>query len=254
MRYRDYHLHSEFSFDSTEKIENICEKAVREGIEEIVFTDHVEFCTEDAKDVPDFDRREEILAQCRKRYGNRLSIRSGVEMGQPQRDPEKEKRIFDAYHFDFVIESIHIVGDTGRPSRFEFTEENYHAYFAQYFKELRELAEKCRFDVVGHVTFPFRYVPQDLLRKYPIEDFKDEFISVFKAIVERGKKIEINTSGLRTALKAPMPDQKIVRWYKECGGEYVTIGSDGHSVRSAFSGLDIGYKLAESEDIMIWSI
>ena len=254
MRYRDYHLHSEFSFDSTEKIENVCEKAVREGIEEIVFTDHVEFCTEDAKDVPDFGRREEILEQCRKRYGNRLSIRSGVEMGQPQRDPEKEKRIFEAYHFDFVIASIHIVGNTGRPSRFEFTEDNYHAYFAQYFKELRELAEKCRYDVVGHVTFPFRYVPTELLQKYPIESFEEEFRSVFKIIAGRGKGIEINTSGLRTALKAPMPDLELVKWFKECGGSYVTVGSDGHSIRSAFFGLKQGYGVAKNAGLPVWTL
>lgn len=254
MCFCDYHLHSEFSFDSTEKIENICEKAVREGIEEIVLTDHVEFCTEDAAEIPDFSRREEILNKCRKRYGDQLTIRSGVEMGQPQRDPEKEKRIFEEYKFDFVIASIHIIGDTGRPSRFEFTEDNYLNYFRRYFEELRELADRCSYDVVGHVTFPFRYVPAELVQKYPIDSFEEEFRSVFKIIAGRGKGIEINTSGLRTALKAPMPELKLVKWFKECGGTYVTVGSDGHSVRSAFLGLDKGYETAAQAELAVWRI
>ena len=245
MEYCDYHLHSEFSFDSTETIDNICRKAIEMKIREIVLTDHVEFGTEDGNVWPDFNKREMVLEQCRKQYGTKLQIKSGVETGQPQRNLLLEKKFFEDNKFDFVISSIHVVGDTGRPSKYEFTEQNYFSYFEQYFAESKELADKGNYDVVGHVTFPFRYVPVEILQKYPIELFKKDYMELFEIIAGRNKGIEINTSGLRTNLQATMPSLEIVKWFKECGGRIVTIGSDGHSVRSAFSGLEEGYRVLQ---------
>lgn len=243
MRYRDYHLHSEFSFDSTEQIENICKKAIEENISEIVLTDHMEFQTENIDKWPDFELRDQALERCRKLYGKFLSIRSGVEVGQPQRDLTKEKRALEKHNFDFVIASIHKVGNIGTLSSISFTEENYTEYIRKYLEESKEMARQCDYDVIGHVTFPFRYVPESLLKKYPIESFKDEYLELFTLIAERGKGIEVNTSGLRTCLHATMPSVQLVRWFKECGGKNITVGSDGHSIRSAFSGLETGYQV-----------
>ena len=243
MKYGDYHLHSEFSFDSTETIDNICKKAIEMKIPEIVLTDHVEFGAEDGNAWPDFQKREMVLEQCKKQYGNKLCIKSGVETGQPQKDLRLEKQFFENNKFDFVIASIHVVGNTGRPSRYECTEQNYMPYFEQYFAESKELAKKCNYDVVGHVTFPFRYVPMELLQKYPIESFKKDYMELFDIIAGRNKGIEINTSGLRTNLQDTMPSLELVKWFKECGGRIVTVGSDGHSARSAFSGLEEGYRV-----------
>ena len=36
---------------------------------------------------------------------------------------------------------------------------------------------------------------------------------------------------------------ELLRLYRELGGEIVTVGSDGHSCRSAFSGLETGYQV-----------
>lgn len=246
MKYCDYHLHTEFSFDSREKMEKVCEAAIEQGIQEIVFTEHVEFAAEDASDWPDFVVREEKLKKCRNKYGDRLIIRAGMESGQPQKDMVAEKEFFKQNQFDFVIGSVHIVADTGRPSKFPFCEENYQWYFQQYFKDSMELAQKCDYDVMGHVTFPFRYVPEQLLVKYPIETFREEYFELFEIIVGRDKGIEINTSGLRTPLKETMPSLQLVKWFRECGGKIVTVGSDGHSARSAFSGIEQGFDVLKA--------
>ena len=39
----DYHIHSEYSDDSEEKMETIIESAVSKNINEICFTDHVDY-------------------------------------------------------------------------------------------------------------------------------------------------------------------------------------------------------------------
>ena len=91
----DYHLHSEFSFDSTEKIENICKKAVEEGISEVAITDHAELPLCENAPWPDFERREEVVKNCSEQYENKLQIRKGVEIGQPWRSRELDKKITD---------------------------------------------------------------------------------------------------------------------------------------------------------------
>ena len=81
----DYHLHSEFSFDSSESIENICKKAIAEGISEIAITDHAEIPLRENAPWPDFEKRSEVIRACARKYGKELTIREGVEIGQPWR-------------------------------------------------------------------------------------------------------------------------------------------------------------------------
>ena len=41
--YADYHIHSEFSDDSREPMENQVRRAIELGLEEICFTEHVDY-------------------------------------------------------------------------------------------------------------------------------------------------------------------------------------------------------------------
>ena len=47
-------------------------------------------------------------------------------------------------------------------------------------------------------------------------------------LAERGKALEINTSGLRGPIGETSPTLKYVKRFRELGGEYVTLGSDAH--------------------------
>lgn len=247
MGYRDYHLHTKFSFDSREEPENTCRKAVELGLEEICFTEHFEFGADDAP-WTDIGRWNEEIDRCRELFAGKLIILQGIEAGQPQKEADRAKKLMDSlsYRLDFVIGSIHICGNNGRPSKFGFTKESYKEYFKNYFEDAKELAVTGDFDVMAHLTFPFRYVSEDILREYPIYGFESDFREIFDILISRGKGIEINTSGLRTGLASTMPDEQIVSWYRQQGGQILTIGSDGHSAKSAGSGIVDGYKVAEN--------
>lgn len=244
MKLSDYHLHSCYSFDSDQAMEPVCKRAVELGVGKICFTDHVEFGVKDAS-VPDFVKREEEIGTLREKYRGRLEILSGVEIGQAYADTESCAALLERNEFDLVISSVHTVMGSIRPSKFDFTRENYIKCFEKYFDDLNILAEKTEYDVVAHVTFPFRYVPDELLREYPIKMWENRFKEVFKTVVNRNRVIEINTSGYRTKLKDAMPSFEVLNWYKECGGTKVRVGSDGHSINSAFSYLEEGYLLAK---------
>jgi histidinol-phosphatase (PHP family) len=91
------------------------------------------------------------------------------------------------------------------------------------------LACEGDFDVLGHLDL----VKRDA-RKFgkPYDGpgpYADMIRTALRAIVERGKGIEINTSPLRKGLTEPCPSLDILRWYRELGGEVLTLGSDAHT-------------------------
>ena len=239
----DYHLHSEFSFDSSEKIEAICEKAVQSGIREIAITDHAEFPVRDSAPWPDFRRRAEVLDFCRTRFGENLIIRSGVEAGQSWHCdcPGKE---WSGENLDFVLASVHELDGYPDPRTYAYTPENTSDFIHTYLLQMTAMAEKCDYDVLGHVTYLFRFIPEEIVRAIPPESFMDEYEAFFRTVLSRGKGIEVNCSGLRMpSIGKTLPSLELLRLYRELGGEIVTVGSDGHSCRSAFSGLETGYQV-----------
>jgi len=238
----DYHLHTKFSFDSRQELKELCDKAVHEGIQQICFTDHVELGLENENQVPDFYEREIEIEQCRNLFP-KIEILSGAEIGQPHKNINYVKELLQQHPLDLVIASVHTVSEKGNPSKFGFTAENCKEFLNQYLEDLKDVASNCDYDVMGHVTLPFRYIPQELREQFPIEIFRKEYMELFEIIVQREKGIEINTSGLRTVMEETLPNALVLQWYKDCGGRIITIGSDGHSVYSAFSGLETGYHM-----------
>ncbi len=242
MYYCDYHLHSEYSFDSQEKIENICEKAVQLRICEVAITDHVEFPVREDAPWPDFQRRGEIIKELREKYGKSLSILSGIESGQPWRDLQKEHSLMETVQPDFVIASVHDLDGYPLPREYRFTKENTGDFIRAYIQQMTEMAEKCDYDVLGHVTYLFRFIPAELAERFAPEKFFEEYSDLFRVIIERDKGIEINCSGLRMpVIGKTLPSPELLCLYKSMGGKIVTVGSDGHSCRSAFSGIETGY-------------
>ena len=241
----DYHLHSEFSFDSSEKIENICKKAVEEGISEVAITDHAELPLSENSPWPDFERREEVIRGCSERYKNKLKIRKGVEIGQPWRSRELEKKITDL-HPDFIIASVHELDGFPNPREIKYTEDTIPIVVKAYLEQMIGMAEKCDYDVLGHVTYLFRFFPENLADRFKPESFIGLYERLFLAVISRGKGIEVNCSGLRMpAVRNFLPSPQLLQLFRELGGKTITVGSDGHSCRSAFSGIREGYRALE---------
>src|SRR5699024_10761328 len=58
------------------------------------------------------------------------------------------------------------------------------------------------------------------------ENFHEMLEQIFKVIIAQGKGIEVNTSGYHYGLDHAMPSEDMLRLYKDCGGEMITLGSD----------------------------
>ena len=73
-------------------------------------------------------------------------------------------------------------------------------------------------------------------------DLLDE---ILRTLAQRGKALEINTSGLRQEGGFTMPDFDTVKRFRELGGELLSIGSDAHTVPHLGIGLETAHQMAK---------
>jgi len=234
----DYHCHSNLSPDGNETISEMAAAAIAAGIDELCVTDHYDI-GKHADPAYRHDLREAVtqIDAARERYGGKIILRLGVELGQATHDTAKSEEIVSTPELDFIIGSIHNMHNTTDFYYLSYRNEaNCRALLERYFDELLELCEWGRFDVLGHLTYPLRCMIGEGLRP-DMSAFAEQRRVLFKALAERGLGIEINTSGLRGQLRQTLPPFDSLVLYRECGGEIVTVGSDAHRAKLLGSGI-----------------
>ena len=245
----DYHTHTRFSPDSRCEPEALCEAALRAGFAEIAVTDHFEFFppgnfADGRYDISTFAAQQQALAACREKFAGRLAVRSGIEVGQPQCDPEGAAALMGALSFDYVIGSVHKMKgmDLGL---IDYPEERIPALVEEDLRMLRTLAETGDFDCMGHIDIIKRYAAVKG-RRIDLLDYIDALDPVLRALVSRGKGLEINTSGLRQAARETLPAARLLRRFRELGGEILTIGSDAHRPEDVGAGYEAALAAAKA--------
>ncbi|GIM30013.1 histidinol phosphate phosphatase [Clostridium polyendosporum] len=222
----DYHIHTNNSFDSNETMTVMCEQAIVEGIDEICFTEHFSV-KEGSKSngFIDFSKYFSEINACRDIFKGKITMKMGIEIGEPFEDEYKLSCELTKLPFDFLLGSVHNIG-FGGISRYIEGRDNKEIWDA-YFKELSKLSSSQYVDVVAHLDLMKRY-SYDSHGNYSYEYYRDVIAEVLRGIIKNDKGIEVNTSGLRSSVKETMPSISVLKLYKEIGGEIVTIGSDAH--------------------------
>lgn len=243
----DDHVHSEWSYDArTGSMDASCARAVELGLASIAFTEHVDYARwvvprdkwapygslvgpDGRFDAPPLDAEGYLtcLDRCRAAYPD-LRIVSGVELGEPHRFDAEARSLLGSGRFERVLGSLHtlelggqlwnvhqLLGDTaapGDPSPGEVVR----AYLA----ETLQMVQTCAlFGVLAHIDYPIRRWPAHLGRFEP-SLFEEEFRAVLRALASSGRALEVNT-------RIPL-DATIVAWWRDEGGEAITLGSDAH--------------------------
>ena len=138
MRYHyisDSHVHSDCSFDGTDPVMMICERAAALGLYSIAVTDH---CECDIYYKEGFDRSVvQSFFETRKAravfYG-RLQVYAGIELGQPITDPKATREALSAGAFDFVLASVHNLPGQKDFYYLNYTDENVDPLLSDYFE------------------------------------------------------------------------------------------------------------------------
>lgn len=240
----DYHIHSNFSADCSTPMEKTIESAINKGLKEICFTEHVDFDYPDPTILFELDlnQYEKKLKEMKQKYGKSISIKKGVEIGVEPHLLSRYEELIAANRFDFIICSMHTSEQKDLHSGSFFAGKTVEEAYQIYYEELLDCITHFQdYNVLGHIDLVKRYTEQ----KSKL-DFHDLLEQIFKRIIADGKGIELNTSGFRYGLNSGMPSTDILKLYKECGGEIITLGSDSHMETTVAYGFRDALELLQS--------
>ncbi len=171
-------------------------------------------------------------------YEGVMNVAIGAEFGfsEKREVQEKYQATYEKYRPDFIINSVH--GGEGRDfGCYTFTESKREIY-SMYLRLIRaSLDVPYPYDIVGHFEYIVRYAPFEE-RFLSLEEFGAEIDDILRAIIEKGKILEVNTATKKLP-RLSLPSEAILRRYYALGGRKISYGSDAHDVER------IGDKRAE---------
>ncbi|WP_226037227.1 histidinol-phosphatase HisJ family protein [Aquibacillus saliphilus] len=240
----DYHHHTDNSFDSRARMEDVCQHAAWKGIKEICFTEHYSVNPlAPTYGHMDFNRYFGHINDCREKYQNSLIIKAGIELCEPHLMKDEYNEALLNKEFDFVLGSVHNVDN--QKLRIYLKDKSAYDAYSGYFNELYQLVSHADIDILAHFDLMKRYAVKTI-GNYPFTSFKDLIAAILEKGIERGIGIEINTSGLNSRLLGEtLPSLEVLKLYKDLGGELLTIGSDSHRANTVGSYMDDAILLAK---------
>lgn len=242
----DFHIHTNFSADSSEDIEKIIKAAINLNMKHICITDHIDLDYWSDGLLYEFDKEEyfQCLLNKQELYKNQIDLRIGVETGLEPDKSERLNEFLQDTRFDFVIGSSHLVNKQDPYYPEYFVGKTDQDAFHEYFESIVENLKFCtNFDVYGHLDYVVRYSPNKN-ENYSYELFSEILDEIIKSLITLGKGIEVNTGGFRSGLRTTNPCIDVIRRYHELGGDIITIGSDAHKVT------DLGANFLDAVDIL----
>ncbi len=228
----DYHIHCSYSGDSDAPMEEMIKEAIRRGLDEIAFTDHVDFGYPDPSfEAIDYEEYIPYLESLREKYRGRIKLALGVEIGYQSAEHARIQDFLEKYPFDFVLLSRHMSEGLDYYTGDFFAGYDQKTSYRRYFESvLRSVRQQENFDVFGHLDVIVRYGPFEE-KNLAYADYQEILDEVLRRIIEKGHGIEINTSGFRYGLGRMHPQVDFLKRYQVLGGEIVTLGSDSHQAK-----------------------
>jgi len=228
----DFHVHSNFSPDSSMLREEAVRTALQIGITSLCFTEHMDLGhhMEDFNRIPDFEDMHHSLKELQEQFPE-LSLYCGLEAGYLSSTAKETAAVLASQTLDYVILSTHCVDgiDCYLP---EFKRNMnkvtaYTRYLATLYESITDDCLTDYYDCIGHIGYiaKCRHFKENEL---PYDFAPKLFDEILSLIIKRGKGIEVNTSGI-DKVGHPLPHPSIICRYRELGGKIITLGSDAHT-------------------------
>src|SRR5258708_3106930 len=153
----DYHMHTRFSCDSRAAMAEMCQAAIDRGIPEIGFTEHFDHNARDeCRDYFLLEPWAAELEHCQAQFAGRLTVRAGVELGEPHLFAAQDRDLLARYPFDYALGSLHWVGPESVFDRTYFERYPAEETFPAFFAELGRMTALGGFDILSHFDVPVR--------------------------------------------------------------------------------------------------
>ena len=196
----EYHVHTYYSDDSTCPMEDMVLQGLRCGLDEISFTEHVDYGIKTDLNC-DYEKYMAEVRQLQEKYAGKITLRLGIEFGVQVETAAQFAADAARYPFDFIIMSNHQV-DNKEFWTYEFqkgrTQEEYQtAYYAALLQMVRCFKE---YNVLGHLDMIKRY---DKCGDYPDEKIMNLVDPILRQVIADGKGIELTPPALSTSSRTP---------------------------------------------------
>ncbi len=221
----DLHIHSNFSPDGKNTVEEIINQAKIKKVSIIAISDHYDlvpgpYLNNKIADLKEYNNTLDFYKRNEKDIKVLKSIEFGIQsfVDEPLHDK-----------YDFVLYSVHHTKTkfTEMPRDNDLTWKLYLEEAVEAVKDIEQIGFYTHLDLMkryldGNPELPckYRYLVDELLRK----------------IVKFNLGLEINTAGWRMPFKEQQPKLWIIKRYIELGGKYFSIGSDSHTIRTIGEG------------------
>lgn len=247
----DLHNHTEYSFDSERSMRQTIEESIAAGIDIMGISDHLDFSPGDpGADYYHAERQFAEFPALKDEYSGRIDLHLGIEASYEDYYYDKTKSIISAWPFEYVIMSVHFVEKLVISNWIEKIEKNASSAedvdYSPYFRQMLDTVRYADFDILGHMDYYKKYSAFSHVNTF--ERYNDFYTDILKVLIDRGKVLEINTSGLRQACNEQFPSESILSMYKSLGGNAVVTGSDSHKTGQAGYGIDTAENLIQKYD------
>lgn len=234
----DYHIHTPYCGHAHGVIIDYVEKAIKSGMQEICFTDHLGryYLTPYQKkrywdwgmDQTTLERYYTELLNIRSVYNDQIPIRIGLEIDYIEGAEDILLPILENYAFDFLLGSIHCLPSFGWHHLASYSKKDIWPIFDKYLQTAESAIQAKIFDSLAHLDFIWRY------SKWPAKKTEDIFASmenIVKTIAKNEMAIEINSNGYLWSQIYNIPGGDPFMVLVDNIHKYdapITIGSDAH--------------------------
>lgn len=236
----DSHTHSDNSHDGHNPISMMCEAATNKGLLGFCITDHCECDSNAQNPMQRFKGVQFDIMKNQAAFRDQITIGFGIELGQAIYNLDLAEEVLANFNFDFVLGSLHNNPNETDFCHIDFADKDVAGMLEKYYENMLKLAQWNKFDALGHITYPLRYIQGIQKIQVDMKPYDEVIREILKTVAKNGKAIEINTSTMRQGLGMTMPSLEYVKLFKEMGGEFVTLGSDAHFAKDIGSHIEVG--------------
>lgn len=167
----------------------------------------------------------------------------GTELGQIPQDVARSQMLYNDPRLDLAIGSVHELPDMPDFYFLDYSQYDVSALITAYFDEVLRLAKTDCYDILGHITYALRYLPNR--EQYDIAPHMPVIEEIFRTVITKEKAIELNGSMLKKEKPFTDPDLKLLKMYHEMGGKYLTLSTDAHDGIYLGYGMDVLEQMAK---------
>jgi histidinol-phosphatase (PHP family) len=220
----DYHLHTQYSWDSRLKAKDLIDKAISLNYTAIALTEHLdllpwELAVNGLLSLKEYSAFVDVV----KAQYPQLQIIKGIEIGDYHQVRDFALALIQEIDLELTLGAVHFLKDkinVAVPLARPLSNEQVKDYYLQNL----HLVTECEIDVLAHLGVYKRYYGQQPNEDHALPIVRD----IFNVMVDKQIALEINYSPYRKDYGNCLPEPSIMELYKDMGGKLFTIGGDCH--------------------------